>query len=58
MGTVNVVLGIVRGGLIDGMKECGGINNPTAYTRVRSLLPWIMSLIPDEERDDICFGVK
>ena len=52
----NVLIGVVRGGLTSGLKECGGINNPTAYTRVKSLVKWIIEMIPKTDHDNICFA--
>ena len=32
------------------LKECGGINNPTYYVRVKKFSRWIMENIESEER--------
>jgi len=49
-----VVTGLVSGGRDHRVGDCGGINNPTLYARVKALTGWILKHIGDKEKEDIC----
>ena len=57
MDNKNVLTGITKGQINgEGLDQCGGIHNPTGYTRVRSLVPWIKSMLSEEELNQLCFS--
>ena len=47
----SVVLGLVSGGR-GHIKQCGGVNNPTVYVRLKTLSPWILRHV---DKKDLCF---
>ena len=46
-----VVLGLVSGGRSN-IKQCGGVNNPTVYVRLKTLSSWILRHVKKKE---LCF---
>jgi len=50
-----VVTGIVSGGR-GILGECGGINNPVHYVRVKKFIRWIVKNIEREARKEICWN--
>ena len=57
MDNKNVLTGITRGQVYaNGLDNCGGIHNPTGYTRVRALVPWVKSMLSEEELKQLCFS--
>jgi len=49
-----VVLGAVSGGR-GVLSNCGGINNPTHYARLKFFGPWIIRILGVEASQDLCF---
>ena len=49
------VLGVVSGGR-GTLGECGGINNPIHYTRVKKFSRWIVENVDDRDRAKICWN--
>jgi len=51
-----VVTGVASGGMGD-LGECGGINNPTQYVRVKAHVKWILRNLGEEKRR-LCWDKK
>ncbi len=49
---VYVLLGVTSSGTSN-IGHCGGIDNPTHYTRIKKFLPWIRKYVP---KDSICWA--
>ena len=49
---IYVVLGVTSAGTSN-IGHCGGINNPTHYTRLQKILPWILQYV---SIDEICLA--
>ena len=47
-----VLLGVTSSGTSN-IGHCGGIDNPTHYTRIKKLTPWISKYV---DEDDICWA--
>ena len=45
------MLGLTSGSRSD-IRECGGVNNPTLYVRIKSLSNWIRRHV---DKQDLCF---
>lgn len=50
-----VVTGVVSGGR-GTLGECGGINNPIHYVRVKRFTRWIVENIENEARKELCWN--
>jgi len=50
-----VVTGVVSGGR-GVLGECGGINNPIHYVRVKRFTRWIVENIASEKRQELCWN--
>ena len=51
---VYVLLGVTSSGTSD-IGHCGGINNPTHYTRIKRISEWITKYV---DHDEICWAGK
>jgi len=49
-----IVLGAVSGGR-GALSDCGGMNNPTHYARVKMFVGWIAEILKDE-MNSVCIG--
>jgi len=52
-----VVLGVVSGGR-GVLSNCGGLNNPTHYARVKKFGQWIRQVLGQEDSKELCFIQK
>jgi len=49
----HIVLGVVSGGR-GGLRDCGGINNPTHYARVKAFGSWITEML-GADAEELCW---
>ena len=50
----HVLLGLTSGGRSH-VAECGGVNNPTVYVRLKTLVPWIKKHV---DSTDLCLETE
>ena len=46
-----VLLGLTSGSRSN-IRECGGVNNPTLYVRIKALSQWILRHV---DKQNVCF---
>lgn len=52
-----VVTGIVSGGR-GALGQCGGVNNPIHYVRVKRLTRWIVENLGQQARGELCWNAE
>jgi len=52
-----VVTGVVSGGRGE-LGDCGGVNNPIHYARVKRLTNWILEILDQRSTDQLCWDTE